>query len=84
LEVNSENPGKLITDYNKSDHPLMDALDKSVKLGNAVEKLVNIPGLSKLAPILEKKAKQILKDKKEKANDGLDTLSDETDEEGKK
>lgn len=31
LEVNSENPGKLISDYNKSDHPLMDALDKSIK-----------------------------------------------------
>lgn len=29
LEVSSENPGKLISDYNKSDHPLMDALDKS-------------------------------------------------------
>ncbi len=28
-----------LPDYNKSDHPLMDALDKSVKLANAVEKL---------------------------------------------
>jgi hypothetical protein len=75
LEVNSENPGKLITDYNKSDHPLMDALDKSVQLGIAVEKLVNIPGLSKLVPALEKKAKKILDKKKENAEDGLDVLS---------
>ena len=36
LEVNSKNPGKLISDYNKSDHPLMDVLDldKSIKLTN--------------------------------------------------
>jgi len=39
LEVSSENPGKLISDYNKSDHPLMDALDKSVKLATAFDKL---------------------------------------------
>jgi len=75
LEVNSENPGKLITDYNKSDHPLMDALDKSFKLANAVDKLTDIPGLSKLAKLLHENAKEKLNAKQKKADDGLETLS---------
>lgn len=74
LEVSSENPGKLITDYNKADHPLMDALEKSVQLTNAVEKLAKIPGFSKLAAVLEKKSTDILEKKASKANAGLSTL----------
>jgi len=60
LEVNSENPGKLISNYNSTDHPLMDALDKSAKLADSVEKLSKIPGFSKLAANLERKSKKIL------------------------
>lgn len=71
LEVSSENPGKLITDYNKADHPLMDALEKSVQLTNAVEKLSQIPGFSTIASVLDKKSKDILKDKANKATAGL-------------
>ncbi|WP_202701644.1 hypothetical protein [Flavobacterium sp. UGB4466] len=71
LSVSSENPGKLISDYNKSDHPLMDALDKSASLSDAVGKLENIPGLSKIARILDKKAKRILKEQAEKVDDTL-------------
>ena len=82
LEVSSENPGKLISDYNKSDHPLMDALDKSVKLANAVEKLTKIPGLSKLTSVLDKKSKEILRDKVEKAEAGLDDLVNEDKKDG--
>lgn len=74
LEVSSENPGKLISDYNKSDHPLMDALDKSVKLANAVEKLTKIPGLSKLVSVLDKKAKDIVSEVAKEANSGVETL----------
>jgi tetrahydromethanopterin S-methyltransferase subunit B len=76
LEVSSENPGKLISDYNKSDHPLMDALDKSVQLAIAFEKLEKIPGLSKLADKLNKKSKSILAEEDEMANKGLDSLSE--------
>ncbi|GFO58407.1 hypothetical protein GMST_07320 [Geomonas silvestris] len=77
LEVNSENPGKLITDYNKSDHPLMDALDKSFRLANAVDKLAEVPGLSKLAKILDDKAREKLQVKQRKANEGLNILPKE-------
>lgn len=71
LEVSSENPGKLISDYNKSDHPLMDALDKSVKLTNAIEHLSKIPGMSKLVNVLDNKSKQALEKEMEKAVAGI-------------
>jgi hypothetical protein len=77
LEVNSENPGKLISDYNKSDHPLMDALDKSVKLTNAVTKLSKIPGFTKLASSLEKKAEKILEDESKKAECAIESVVDD-------
>ncbi len=77
LEVNSENPGKLISDYNKSDHPVVDALEKSVKLTNAVAKLANLPGFTKLASILEKRSQRIIEGEETKANAGLDSLEGE-------
>ena len=72
LEVSSENPGKLISDYNKSDHPFMDALDKSVKLANVVDKLADIPGLSKLSQVLDKKSKRIVNNQAEKIDEVLE------------
>ncbi|WP_052438107.1 hypothetical protein [Vibrio harveyi] len=48
LQVNSENPGKLISDYNNSDHPILDAIDKSSKFTDALGKLENVPVLSQL------------------------------------
>jgi hypothetical protein len=66
VDVNSENPGKLISDYNKSDHPLMDALDKSVKLADAVSKLSRVPGLNALAKKLDEKGKAVLKEQDRK------------------
>jgi len=77
LEVSSENPGKLISDYNKSDHPLMDALDKSVKLATAFERLERIPGFSKLAKVMDKKSKILLEDENDKANKGLTAIDTE-------
>lgn len=77
LEVNSENPGKLITDYNKSDHPLMDALDKSAKLGHTIDKIAEIPGLAKLATMLDKRANRILEEKKKQAKAGLEAVSED-------
>lgn len=72
LQVNSENPGKLISDYNTSDHPVMDALEKSVKLANAIDKLSDIPGLSKIVNILERKRTDALKETNKKAEQVLE------------
>jgi len=71
LAVSAENPGKLISDYNKSDHPLMDALDKSVKLANSIELLTRLPGFSKLANMLSVKRENILAEQTAKAENGL-------------
>ena len=60
LQVSAENPGKLITDYQKSDHPLMDALEKSGKLSDSLDALSKIPGLSALVKkIAEKDATEL-------------------------
>lgn len=71
LQVTSENPGKLISNYNTSDHPVMEALEQSYKFQLAIDKLDSIPGLGKVAAILEKKAKRKLDDKAKKIDDGV-------------
>lgn len=72
LEVSSENPGKLISDYKKGDHPLMDALEKSGQLTDAFKKLVDLPGFSGLAKRFADKADAILAEQAKKANSGFD------------
>lgn len=74
LEVSSENPGKLISNYNKSDHPFMEILDQSYKLDKAVEKLQKIPGLEKLTKIVNNRSKKIVKEGVKAIEEGFDTL----------
>lgn len=71
LQVSAENPGKLITNYSKSDHPLMDALENSVKLADSVSALAKIPGFSALANKLAAKADGILQENTKKVQEGL-------------
>lgn len=71
LQVSAENPGKLITDYNRSDHPLMDALEKSSKLSDSLETLSKIPGLSAIVKKLSEKGDIDLKRQSQKVEDGL-------------
>lgn len=76
LHVSSENPGKLISDYETSDHPLMDVLEKSYKLESAVDKLQKIPGMNKVAQILDKKSTKMIKKQMKKVEEGLDNIND--------
>jgi hypothetical protein len=71
LQVSSENPGKLITDYNKSDHPLMDALENSAKLSGSIETLSKLPGFSAIAQKLAARTEEILSNETKKVVDGL-------------
>lgn len=71
LQVSAENPGKLITDYNKSDHPLMDALEKSARLSDSIEVLSKIPGFSALAKKLAQKSDEIFDAQANKVQSGL-------------
>lgn len=56
LQVSAENPGKLITDYNKTDHPLMSVLDNSKKLSDSMDALSKIPGLEAITKGLATRA----------------------------
>jgi hypothetical protein len=58
LQMYSENPGKLISDYNKSDHPIMELLENSNKLDKTIQKVQRFPGLNKVAEIIEKKSER--------------------------
>lgn len=71
LQVSSENPGKLITDYNKTDHPLMDALENSAKLSDSIESLSKLPGFSALAKKLATKTDELLSSQTQKVESGL-------------
>ena len=75
LDVSAENPGKLISNYDTSDHPLIDALEKSSKLSEAISKLENIPGMQRISKILERKSKRNLNEESNKINDGLDAVA---------
>ncbi len=81
ISVSSENPGKLISDYDKTDHPLNDALDKSLKLANAVDKLTEIPGMKQIANILNKQSDKIIRETSEKISEGLELIQTSSPEE---
>jgi len=71
LQVSSENPGKLITDYNKSDHPLMDALENSAKLSGSIEALSKLPGFSAIAKKLAARTEEFISNETKKVVDGI-------------
>lgn len=60
IQVSAENPGKLISDYDKTDHPLYDALDKGVAYAKTLEKLSFIPGVDKLLASVQKRKQKRL------------------------
>ncbi|MFA0000100.1 hypothetical protein [Vibrio tasmaniensis] len=72
LQVNSENPGKLISDYNNSDHPIIDAIDKSSKLADALNKLDNVPLISPLLKHLNAKEQAKLEKKAQDMSNVVD------------
>ncbi|KAF2518358.1 hypothetical protein E0W68_10070 [Flavobacterium salilacus subsp. salilacus] len=74
MQVYSENPGKLISNYEKSDHPIMDVLEQSHKLESAVERLKKLPGIDKVTRVLEKKSEKILDKGEEMVERGLENM----------
>lgn len=79
LQVVSENPGKLISNYETSDHPIMEALEQSYKFQLAVDKLEEIPGMGKFAAILERKSKKKLSEKEKMIDIALENVEIEED-----
>lgn len=77
LQVASENPGKLISNYEASDHPVMEALEQSYKFQLAIDKLDAIPGMGKFAAVLERKSKKKLEEKEKMINTALESIEEE-------
>ncbi|WP_027391467.1 hypothetical protein [Aquimarina latercula] len=77
LQASSENPGKLISNYETSDHPVMEALEQSYKFQMTVDKLQGIPGMGKMAAIIERKAKKKIAEKKGVIDNALSDVEDE-------
>lgn len=71
LQVSAENPGKLITDYNKADHPLMEALESSAKAAESINVLERMPGLSGLTKIMTKRLEARAAEQSAKVKAGL-------------
>ena len=71
LQVSSENPGKLISDYNKSDHPLMDGIERSSKLTDAMGTLAKVPGLSAITKTIVDQAEKKLEAEAKRVTEGL-------------
>lgn len=71
LQVSAENPGKLITDYKKADHPLMEALESSAKAAESINILERIPGLSGLARVMTERLNARAAEQTAKVKEGL-------------
>jgi uncharacterized coiled-coil DUF342 family protein len=65
LQVSTENPGKLISDYKNTDHPISEILNQQSKLDDAIEKAKGFPGIKSLANFLEESKLKQLDSKKE-------------------
>lgn len=74
LQMYSENPGKLISDYNNSDHPIMELLENSNKLDKTITRLQKFPGLDKISNILEKKSEKKIVQASDAIDRGLDRI----------
>jgi len=72
LHVSAENPGKLITDYNKSDHPLLSVIENSKKLSDSMESLSKIPGLGAITKRLAERAEKKLEETAKDVAEGLE------------
>jgi hypothetical protein len=66
MEMSTENPGKLISDYKNTDHPVLEVLNQQSKLEQALSKAKDFPGVSKLNDLVTKTKLQDLENKKEK------------------
>ncbi|UCS93773.1 hypothetical protein KZP23_01680 [Echinicola marina] len=81
LQVTSENPGKLISNYEASDHPLMEALEQSYKFQLVIDKLEGIPGMGKIAAILDKKKQKKFEEKEKIINEAWKVNVEEPEDE---
>jgi hypothetical protein len=76
LEVSTENPGKLISDYKNSDHPVLEVLNQQTKLEEAFTKIKDIPGINKFTDMVSKNKAENLVKKKEQAENLMKSVKE--------
>lgn len=64
LEMSTENPGKLISDYANSDHPVLEVLKQQTKLEQALSKAKDFPGVNKLNELVANSKLKEIEEKK--------------------
>lgn len=60
ISASSDNPGKLISDYNNSDNPILEVLDKSLSLSKSLERISSIPGVGRILRKIEQSKEEKL------------------------
>jgi hypothetical protein len=78
LEANSDNPSKLLMDYNKVDHPLSDIFESSLKLTERMEFLAKTPGFETVAKFISAKENKKRNVVEKKIETGLETAKEIT------
>lgn len=74
LEISTENPGKLISDYKSSDHPLLEVLKHQAKFEQALAKAKDYPGINQLNELVVNGKHKVLKRKKEQMEQIVDDV----------
>lgn len=77
LQVSAENPGKLITDYNKADHPIFDVIQKSSQLSESLDSLAKIPGISVISKKISNRIDKNLEEANLKVENAIKALDSE-------
>jgi chromosome segregation ATPase len=75
LEMSTENPGKLISDYKNSDHPVLEVLKQQTKLEQALGKAKDFPGVSKLNELVANSKIKEIEEKKEQLEKVIEDAS---------
>lgn len=75
LEMSTENPGKLISDYKNSDHPVLEVLRQQTKLEQALSKAKDFPGVSKLNDLVANNKLKEISEKKEQLEKVIEEAS---------
>ena len=76
MEMSTENPGKLISDYKNTDHPVLEVLKQQSKLDQALSKAKDFPGVSKLNDLISKSKLKAIEKKKEQIEKLVEDVKD--------
>ena len=77
VAISAENPGKLISNYDRSDNPIIEILDKSIDLSKAIDKYRNVPFINLVIQKLAKANEKKLEEMEDDIKQGMDIADSE-------